>query len=27
VYASAKPGLGVDLDRAVLDKMTTRIDR
>ena len=24
---SAKPGLGVKLDRAVLDKMTTRIDR
>jgi L-alanine-DL-glutamate epimerase-like enolase superfamily enzyme len=27
VYASAKPGLGVELDRAVLDRMTTRIDR
>ncbi len=27
VYASAKPGLGVELDRAALDKMTTRIDR
>ena len=27
VYASAKPGLGVELDRAVLYRMTTRIDR
>ena len=27
VYASAKPGLGVGLDRAVLDRMTAKIDR
>jgi L-alanine-DL-glutamate epimerase-like enolase superfamily enzyme len=27
VYANSKPGLGVELDRAVLDKMTLRIDR
>jgi len=27
VYASAKPGLGGELDRAVLDRMTTQIDQ
>jgi L-alanine-DL-glutamate epimerase-like enolase superfamily enzyme len=27
VYASAKPGLGVELDRAALDRMTTKIDQ
>jgi L-alanine-DL-glutamate epimerase-like enolase superfamily enzyme len=27
VYAPTKPGLGVELDRAVLDKMTVKIDR
>ena len=27
VHAPTKPGLGVELDRAVLDKMTVRIDR
>ena len=27
VHASAKPGLGVELDRAVMEKMITRIDR
>ena len=27
VHATAKPGLGIELDRAVLDKMTIRIER
>jgi hypothetical protein len=27
VYASAKPWAGVELDRAVLDRMTTQIDQ
>jgi L-alanine-DL-glutamate epimerase-like enolase superfamily enzyme len=27
VYASAKPGLEVELDRAVLGRMTTKIDQ
>jgi len=27
VHASAKPGLGVELDRAALEKATVRIDR
>jgi L-alanine-DL-glutamate epimerase-like enolase superfamily enzyme len=27
VHASPKPGLGVELDRAALDKMTVKIDR
>jgi L-alanine-DL-glutamate epimerase-like enolase superfamily enzyme len=27
VYAPTKPGLGYELDRDALDKMTVRIDR